>query len=136
MNPFPENPNRNSTAERIHTVELYAIPIRKIPYKTAVMIKMVRLPKRLIAQPATGNTTSDPRGSINNTLPNWASLRLKSDFIVGIRAAHEENVVPLRKKNAPTASRYRYLGYALAVVNSTSIKIKSPQYILRAKLIC
>jgi hypothetical protein len=42
---------------------------------------------------------------MNRTDPNCASFKLKVLLMVGILAAQEEKVVPLRKKKAPTANR-------------------------------
>lgn len=48
--------------------------------------------------PEIGRPANELKGIASKILPSWASFRLKSSFMVGMRDAHEAKQKPERKK--------------------------------------
>ena len=69
-----------------------------------VVIVIVRLPHRSTSQPLNELDSSPPRPIPTNVRPRAASEMPSSRCSSGSRGDHDENVAPLTKNTAPTAS--------------------------------
>ena len=91
---LPTTPNRNKKTAKCHGAVAKPRFVKAKTYNGAVMVNIIRLPKRVTNLPEMGIVKSCPNGKANNILPSKASERWRFCFISGMRLAHDAKLIP------------------------------------------
>lgn len=116
------NENKKTAKANIKIDFENPIKAKAILKKTKEMIIGFRLSNFETNHPEIGKPNNELIGKINNILPSSASLRSKSDLIVGIRDAHVAKLNPEIKKNMLKAIRcfwFSFIYFSLKMQKST-----------------
>ena len=98
LHKLPRTPKPKRTTEIQIIFIGKEIPINKQEYIKSDVIVILLLPNKCTSQPAKGNATKAPMGSIKSKAPNSASFRSYRSLIMGIRDAQLEKIRPETKK--------------------------------------
>jgi hypothetical protein len=98
LNTLMLNANRKIATTSVKVVWAIAINERQMAFAKKAINSGVLLSNLVTSHPEKGSPIKELIGIVNRIVPNWASLKLKSDRIVGILDAQLAKLKPERKK--------------------------------------